>query len=69
MNIDGHTSCLVLAGSSVELRGTACLDGSRRPDWREVEARERTAWESLVTGGVMRDMVMEEGLGGLREER
>jgi hypothetical protein len=53
---DKHTSCLLVAESS----GMAwvCLAGSRRPDWRDVEAREeRMACESLVTGGVMRDMV------------
>lgn len=54
---DGHTSCLLLAESSDELRGN--LNGSRSPDWREAEVRERTAWESLVTGGVTRDMALE----------
>lgn len=47
------------AVGSVDLRGRACLAGSRRPDCREVEVMERTAWESLVTGGVTLDMVME----------
>ena len=43
-----------------ESSGRACLAGSRRLDWREVEASdERMAWESLVTGGVMRDMAMD----------
>jgi hypothetical protein len=33
------------------------------PDWREME---RTAWESLVTGGVIRDMVAGFGVVELR---
>ena len=50
-----------------ESSGRACLAGSRRLDWREVEASdERMAWESLVTGGVMRDMVTD--LKGIGEE-
>lgn len=60
--MDGHTSCL-LAVDCVDLRGTAY-----QPDWREAEVMERTAWESLVTGGVILDMVVvvDRGIGMMR---